>query len=92
MSGSYWWKGEISGEERSTKKPEALAPALDTLTVTGGSTMKVFVVAVEAVKSGAWACETPKDTSEKGAMVIGWRLWMWVKEQKNLEKIHLLLE
>ena len=61
----------MSGVESTTMKPEAIAPASDELIVTGGSTVEVVVVAVESVKSGVWACETPKHTGGQGAMVIG---------------------
>lgn len=33
--------------------------------------MVVVVVAVESMKKVVWVCESPKDTSGKGAIVIG---------------------
>lgn len=50
-------------------KPEAPAPALDTLTETGGSILVVGEV-VELVKIGE-GCETPNETGRHGVLEIG---------------------
>ena len=63
-----WRKGEMGGVERPTVKPEVPSPTSEALTVTGGSTVELVVVAMEFVKSGVWLCETPKDTGGQGVM------------------------